>query len=871
MTSKRLKQLTIIPGDLYVTRDADRQVRQIIEEMGRPGYVLVARQMGKTNLLLNARRELARVGDQFVYVDVSNTFPSLREFFRNIVDTAASALPDALDLQLRISTRREKTSRLPEHQEHELELILLLEQLPGKLVICLDEVDALAKTKYSDSVFAFIRSVYFSGRTNVESFSRLTFLLSGVAEPGELIKNKSISPFNIGAKIYLGDFSLSEMEALASRSAALLTPEIVQRVFHWTSGHPRLSWHLFSLAEDHLLAGEALGMEEIDKIVQDAYLTSFDLPPVDHIRSLVQDDGEIRDALMSMHYSRSESVSASVRTKLYLNGISATQSATGEVHLKNRILELALSEDWLQELEGQVRSLRARANSAYERADYAQAVELYKQYMAVGDEHEARLVTCTKLGHSLYQIEEFEDAVAQLERDPLTSDTSPLLFAINRFYLASSCTALGRINEAIAHFKEVLALGNKPTFRALYLKSLLNIASLELVDDGSNLDSTLLAARQVLEGEDVFEGVQGAEKRAIQVAAHYIRYRAMELRGESGAAEQSLREGIAVADDGSRVTLLSLLTHSLRDMSAKKAALVEAIETLELVRPSLGAFGADALSYAEEHFVKLLGGAIVVSDRVMLDRLISYLSSGSIEIERAQRIVLYAIYANFRTYTAAQLNAVLNILLDRFKGERSADFRRSVLVSLCFTSPHLISEEYVAELAESYLDRGYKPSMEGVRALVVMTRALAEVGRASSIDRLAQAFDERVRTEGSFDQTVFDVDTWEMVYGYISFLRARARADTGAALAIAAELLGTLTAYPNTGPSTHFPRSTIEGMIKEVREVLSGVPRLPIARVGPKIGRNEVVEVRLASGELARGKFKKFESLLQSGQATLTL
>ena len=35
--SKILKPYTIIPQDLYVQRDADRQVKNIIADMGRPG------------------------------------------------------------------------------------------------------------------------------------------------------------------------------------------------------------------------------------------------------------------------------------------------------------------------------------------------------------------------------------------------------------------------------------------------------------------------------------------------------------------------------------------------------------------------------------------------------------------------------------------------------------------------------------------------------------------------------------------------------------------------------------------------------------------------------------------------------------------
>ena len=71
---KLLKPFTIIPPEFYVKRDADRQLLNIIEDMGRPGYVLVSRQMGKTNLLLNAKREAESLDDIFVYIDLSNPF-----------------------------------------------------------------------------------------------------------------------------------------------------------------------------------------------------------------------------------------------------------------------------------------------------------------------------------------------------------------------------------------------------------------------------------------------------------------------------------------------------------------------------------------------------------------------------------------------------------------------------------------------------------------------------------------------------------------------------------------------------------------------------------------------------------------------------
>ena len=65
-----LKSYTIVPDSLYVERKADVQLHNIVEAMQRPGYVLVSRQMGKTNLLLRTKRRWENDRDLYVYIDM---------------------------------------------------------------------------------------------------------------------------------------------------------------------------------------------------------------------------------------------------------------------------------------------------------------------------------------------------------------------------------------------------------------------------------------------------------------------------------------------------------------------------------------------------------------------------------------------------------------------------------------------------------------------------------------------------------------------------------------------------------------------------------------------------------------------------------
>ena len=99
--NKQFKSYTIVPEDFYVERSADGQLRQIISDMERPGYVLVARQMGKTNLLMHAKRLFESSKVIFVYLDFS-TLVDLDEesFFKNIIDTAIETHEDSFENEL---------------------------------------------------------------------------------------------------------------------------------------------------------------------------------------------------------------------------------------------------------------------------------------------------------------------------------------------------------------------------------------------------------------------------------------------------------------------------------------------------------------------------------------------------------------------------------------------------------------------------------------------------------------------------------------------------------------------------------------------------------------------------------------------------
>lgn len=66
---------------------------------------------------------------------------------------------------------------------------------------------------FRDDFFAAIRAIY-NERATDPSYQRLTFALFGVATPTDLIEDRERTPFNIGRRIDLREFTLADAQPL---------------------------------------------------------------------------------------------------------------------------------------------------------------------------------------------------------------------------------------------------------------------------------------------------------------------------------------------------------------------------------------------------------------------------------------------------------------------------------------------------------------------------------------------------------------------------------------------------------------------------------------------------------------------------------
>lgn len=483
---KILKPQTIIPQEIYVLRSADKQIKELINDMGRPGYILVSRQMGKTNLLINAKRNVESSSNIMAYIDLSNRYDTARECFRNIIDTIIETNQEIFEnAQEEILNRREKTT-LTEHKEHNYELRSLLKYFSGKIIISLDEIDSLTQAAYSDKIFAQIRSVYFD-RVNFYEFNRLTYILSGVAEPADIIKDSSISPFNIGQKIFLGDFSESEFHEFIVRSKISLGEDTKNRIFYWTNGNPRLTWEICSEVEDRLVENKTLSTDDIDKIVEFMYLKNFDRPPIDHIRTLISKDIKLRDAIFSIKYGKEDTLSDDIKSKLYLAGVLNSDYEEGSIKIKNRIIDHALDDEWLSNLESSDLLSLGTADSAFSNGDYTlainQYIELLKNNTNLSFIEESQIFY--KLAASYIKKEEYDKVIEYCDKCKFNLIDNKSIYIEIIWMKGQSLEKIEEYDLSRICYEEILTHENN-TKSHMYFRAFFDLITLELLNGKIN-------------------------------------------------------------------------------------------------------------------------------------------------------------------------------------------------------------------------------------------------------------------------------------------------------------------------------------------------------------------------------------------------
>jgi class 3 adenylate cyclase len=249
-----------LDSEFYVVRPTDEEFRAAIARQDSIVLVKGARQMGKTSLLARGLQQARESGARVVLTDFQKLNAQQLEtagaFFLTLADWTADRLDLDMDPGAVWNERRGPSVNFERFMRREV-----LENLEAPLVWGLDEADRLFTCSFGSEVFGLFRSWHNERALDPAGpWSRLTLAIAYATEAHLFISDMNQSPFNVGTRLSLDDFTFEQVADLNQRYGAPLRDETeVARFCRLLSGHPYLVRRGL-----HELASRGIGLAELE-------------------------------------------------------------------------------------------------------------------------------------------------------------------------------------------------------------------------------------------------------------------------------------------------------------------------------------------------------------------------------------------------------------------------------------------------------------------------------------------------------------------------------------------------------------------------------------------------------------------------------
>lgn len=225
----------------YISRPTDVAFLSAIKRQDSLVLVKGARQVGKTSLLARGLQEARQSGAKVVVTDFQNlsaeTFMSPEKLFLTLAESVA----DQLDIDL-LPSKTWNQHLSPGINFERYFRRTIFPNITAPIVWGLDEVDRLFTCPFGSEVFGLFRSWHNKRALDPDGhWHRLTLAIAYATEAHLFITDLNQSPFNVGTRLQLDDFSLSQVTDLNARfGAPLRNEQELQQFFRLVGGHPFL-------------------------------------------------------------------------------------------------------------------------------------------------------------------------------------------------------------------------------------------------------------------------------------------------------------------------------------------------------------------------------------------------------------------------------------------------------------------------------------------------------------------------------------------------------------------------------------------------------------------------------------------------------
>jgi hypothetical protein len=225
----------------YVVRSTDEQFAAAIARQDSIVLVKGPRQVGKTSLLVRGLEHARQQGARVALTDFELFNATHLVSAEALVLAMAQSIADWLDLEI-APTAVWSADRGPNPNFRRYMRREVLGKIDGPIVWGLDEVDRLFACDFGGEIFGLFRVWHNERALDPDGpWSRLTLAIAYATEAHLFITDLHKSPFNVGTRLELHDFSPEQVADLNRRYGSPLKSEAEEaRFYQLVSGHPYL-------------------------------------------------------------------------------------------------------------------------------------------------------------------------------------------------------------------------------------------------------------------------------------------------------------------------------------------------------------------------------------------------------------------------------------------------------------------------------------------------------------------------------------------------------------------------------------------------------------------------------------------------------
>jgi serine/threonine protein kinase/class 3 adenylate cyclase len=219
-----------LDSNFYVVRPTDEEFYAAVARNDSIILLKGARQMGKTSLMARGLQQARTAGARVVLTDFQKLNSAHLQSAESLFQCLAEAIGEQLDIEVTPNTwnpRRGASMNFERFMRREI-----LAKISGRLVWGIDEVDRLFACSFGSEVFGLFRSWHNERSLDPSGpWQKLSLSIAYASEAHLFITDVNQSPFNVGTRLVLADFTLDQVRELNQRYGCPLHGENEMELF----------------------------------------------------------------------------------------------------------------------------------------------------------------------------------------------------------------------------------------------------------------------------------------------------------------------------------------------------------------------------------------------------------------------------------------------------------------------------------------------------------------------------------------------------------------------------------------------------------------------------------------------------------------